>query len=159
MRKFSVVLVAVMVGILGAGLTSAIAVSNIAVEETLVVGEHSTKFRIFDLAGTADDFKVGDRYMFRSDLTDEGDQIVGHANSECVVNFAKRDTCTVTYDLPARGRIVAMGDVPVSELGPGGTWAYAITGGTGEFENVRGSVTVEVVGDGPDTAHSLHLLP
>ena len=159
MRKFSIVLVAVMVGVLGAGFTSAIAVSNIVVEETLVVGEHSTKFRIFDLAGKPDDFKVGDRYMFRSDLTDEADQVVGHSNTECVVNFAKRDTCTVTYDLAPRGTIVAIGDVPVSELGPGGTWTYAITGGTGEFENVRGSVAVEVGGDGPDSAHSLHLLP
>ena len=159
MRRFAVVLVAVLVGVVGAGLTTAVAANNIVAEETLVVGEHSTKFRIFDLAGKPDDFKVGDRYMFRSELTDEAEQVVGHANTECVVNFAKRDTCTVTYDIPPRGSIVAIGDVPVSELGPGGAWTYAITGGTGEFENVRGSVTVEVAGDGPDTAHSLHLLP
>jgi hypothetical protein len=158
MRKFAVVLVAVLVGIVGAGLTSAVAANNIVAEETIVVGEHSTKFRIIDLVGQPDDFKKGDRYMFRSELTD-ADAVVGHANTECVVDFAKRDMCSVTYELDPRGTIVAEGQVPVSELGPGGSWTYAILGGTGEFENVRGSVTVEVVGDGPDTEHSLHLLP
>ena len=159
MRRFAVVLVAVVVGVVGAGLTSVAAANNIVDEETIVVGEHSTKFRILDLFGKPDDFKVGDRYLFRSELTDEADAVVGHANNECAVQFAKRDTCSVTYELEPRGTIVAQGDVPVSQLGPGGTWTYAILGGTGEFENVRGSVVVEVVGDGPDTEHSLHLLP
>jgi hypothetical protein len=159
MRRFAVVLVAVLVGVVGAGLTSAVAASAIVAEETIVVVEHSTKFRILDLFGKPDDFKVGDRYLFRSELTDESDVVVGHANTECAVQFAKRDTCSVVYELAPRGTIVAEGQVPVSELGPGGTWTYAILGGTGEFENVRGSVTVEVVGEGPDTQHSLHLLP
>jgi hypothetical protein len=158
MRKFAVVLAAVLVGIVGAGLTSAVAANTIVAEETIVVGEHSTTFKIIDLVGQADDFKKGDRYMFRSQLTD-ADAVVGHSNTECVVDFAKRDTCSVTYELAPRGTIVAQGQVPVSQLGPGGTWSYAILGGTGEFENVRGSVTVDVVGEGPDTEHSLHLLP
>ena len=159
MRRFSVIVAAVLVGMLGAGLTSAIAATSIVVEETIVVGEHTNKSKIIDLAGQPDDFKVGDRYMFRSELTDEADDVVGHLNTECVVDFAKRDTCSVVYELAPRGRIVAEGQVPVSELGPGGAWTYAILGGTGEFENVRGSVRVEVVGDGPDTEHSIHLLP
>ncbi|HJS26791.1 MAG TPA: hypothetical protein VJ913_06680 [Actinomycetota bacterium] len=159
MRRFSFVLAAVIVGVAGAGLSSAVAANTIVAEETIVVGEHTNKSKIIDLAGQPDDFKVGDRYMFRSELTDEADEVVGHLNTECVVDFAKRDTCSVVYELAPRGTIVAEGQVPVSELGPGGTWTYAILGGTGEFENVRGSVAVEVVGEGPDTEHSLHLLP
>jgi hypothetical protein len=159
MRTFAVVLVAVLVGVVGAGLTSAVAANNIVAEETIVVVEHSTGFKVVDLRGNPDDFNVGDRYMFRSRLTDDADAVVGHANTECVVDFVKSDTCSVTYELEPRGTIVAQGQVPVSELGPGGTWTYAILGGTGEFENVRGSVTVAVVGNGPDTEHSLHLLP
>jgi hypothetical protein len=159
MRKLSFVLAAMIVGVVGAGFTSAVAANNIVAEETIVVGEHTNKFKIIDLAGQPDDFKVGDRYMFRSELTDEADAVVGHVNTECVVDFAKRDTCSVVYELAPRGTIVADGQVPVSQLGPGGTWTYSILGGTGEFENVRGSVAVEVVGDGPDTEHLLHLLP
>ena len=158
MRRFAVVL-AVLVGIVGAGLTSAVAANDIVAEETIVVGEHSTKFRIVDLFGKPDDFKVGDRYLFRSELTDDADQVVGHANTECAVQFAKRDTCSVIYELDPRGSIVAEGQVPVSQLVVGGTWTLAILGGTGEFENVRGSVAVEIVDDAGNSEHSLHLLP
>jgi hypothetical protein len=35
----------------------------------------------------------------------------------------------------------------------------AITGGTGEFENVGGSATVEIVDDTGNSEHTLHLLP
>ena len=160
MRKFSVVLTAVMVGIIGAGLTSAVAANTIVVEETIVVSEHTNKSKIIDLAGQPDDFKVGDRYMFRSELTDEADAVVGHLNTECVVDFAKRDTCSVIYELAPRGTIVAEGQVPVSQCCVvGGTWTYAILGGTGEFENVRGSVKVEIVDESLNSEHSLHLLP
>jgi hypothetical protein len=158
MRRFAVVLVAVLVGVVGAGLTSAFAADNIVAEETIVVGEHSTKFRIVDGFGKPDDFKVGDRYLFRSELT-EVEEVVGHANTECAVQFAKRDTCSVVYELDPRGSILAEGQVPVSQLVVGGTWTLAITGGTGEFENVRGSVIVEIVDDSGNSEHSLHLLP
>ena len=159
MRRFAVVLVAALVGVVGAGLTSAVAANSIVAEETLVVGEHSTKFRIVDGFGKPDDFKVGDRYLFRSELSDEADTVIGHANTECAVQFAKRDTCSVIYELDPRGSIVAEGQVPVSQLVVGGTWTLAITGGTGEFENVRGSVAVEIVDDQGNSEHSLHLLP
>ena len=49
--------------------------------------------------------------------------------------------------------------MPVSQLVVGGTWTLAILGGTGEFENVRGSVAVEIVDDTGNSEHSLHLLP
>jgi hypothetical protein len=159
MRRFSVVLTAVLVGILGAGLTSAVAAGNIVAEETIVVGEHTVKGKNIDLVGKPDDFKAGDRYMFRSELTDDADQVVGHLNAECLVQFAKRDTCSLIYELPPRGTIVAEGQVPVSQLVVGGTWTYAILGGTGEFENVSGSVAVEIVDDSGNSEQSLHLLP
>jgi hypothetical protein len=96
--------------------------------------------------------------MFRSELS-AGDAVVGHLNAECLVQFAKRDTCSVIYEISPRGTIVAVGEVPVSQLVVGGTWTFAITGGTGEFENVRGSVAVEIVDDTGNSEHTLHLLP
>ena len=51
MRRFVMVLWAVMVGILAAGLTSAFAGTGIVQEETVVFGEHTLKGRNLDLIG------------------------------------------------------------------------------------------------------------
>jgi hypothetical protein len=158
MRRISTVLAAVLAGVLSAGLATAVAAPSITVEETIVFGEHTVKARNLDLAGEPDDFKPGDRYIFRSELSDP-DGVVGHLYTDCSVQFAKRDSCSAIYDVPARGTIVAEGLVPVAELVVGGTWTFAVTGGTGDFENVRGSVTVEIVDDTGNSEHTLHLLP
>jgi hypothetical protein len=158
MRRTLIVLATMVVGVLGAGLATAIAATGIAGEETLVFGEHTIKVRNVNVVGEPDEFKPSDRYLFRSELSD-ADGVAGYLNAECVVQFARRDTCSVIYEIPSRGTIVAQGYVPVSQLVVGGTWGFAILGGTGEFENVRGSVTVEIVDDELNSEHSLHLLP
>jgi hypothetical protein len=158
MRRLIVMLAVAVAGVLTAGLTSAIATSDITVEETIVFSEHTTKGRNLDFAGGPDSFKPGDQYLFRSELSDAGG-VVAHLNADCLVHFGKRDSCSLIYELPPRGEIVAEGQVPVSQLVVGGTWTFAITGGTGDFENVRGSVTVEIVDDSLNSQHTLHLLP
>lgn len=157
MRRFFVVVSAVLAGMLAAGVSGAIGAPRIAVEETIVLGEHTIKARNLDLAGKPDDFKPGDRYIFRSELSD-GTGVVGHLYVDCSVQFAKLDSCTQTYDL-SRGMIVAQGLVPVDQLKVGGSWVFAVVGGTGEFDNVRGSVSVEIVDDLGNSEHRLHLLP
>ena len=160
MRRFVTVVWVTLAGVLAAGLTSAFAATGIAQEETVVLGEHTLKYRnIDDLVGKADHFLPGDRYIYRSELTDGQDAVVGHLYVDCSVQFGKRDSCSQIYDIPARGTVTAEGLIPVAELHLGGTWVLAITGGTGEFENVRGSVTVEAVDDRGNTEQSLHLLP
>jgi hypothetical protein len=158
MRRLLILLAVIGAGVLTAGLSTAIAATGIVQEETLVLGEHTLRGKVLDLAGGPDDFKPGDRYLFRSELTDETG-VVGHLYVDCSVHFAKRDGCSQVYDIPARGTVVAQGLIPASELELGGSWTLAVTGGTGEFENVRGSVTVEIVNEEGDTRHSLHLLP
>ena len=169
MRRFVTVVWVTLAGVLAAGLTSAFAATGIAQEETVVVGEHTLKGRNLDLVGEANDFRPGDRYIFRSELTDGldvglgtaagQDAVVGHLYVDCSVQFGKRDSCSQIYDIPARGTVTAEGLIPVAELHLGGTWVLAITGGTGDFENVRGSVTVEVVDERGNSEHTLHLLP
>ena len=159
MRRFAMVLLAAMVGMLAAGLTSAFAGTGIVQEETVVFGEHTLKGRNLDLVGDADDFRPGDRYIFRSELTDAHDSVAGHLFVDCSVHFAKKDSCSQIYEIPARGTVTAEGLIPVSQLKVGGTWVLAITGGTGEFENVGGSATVEIVDDTGNSEHTLHLLP
>jgi hypothetical protein len=158
-RRFVMVLWAVMVGILAAGLTTAFAGTRIVQEETVVFGEHTLRGRNIDLVGRANDFRPGDRYIFRSELTDAQDAVAGHLFVDCSVQFAKEDSCSQIYEIPARGTVTVEGLIPVSQLKVGGTWVLAITGGTGEFENVRGSVTVVIVDDRGNSEHSLHLLP
>jgi hypothetical protein len=159
MRRCVTVVWVTLAGVLAAGLTSAFAATGIAQEETVVLGEHSLKGRVLDLVGEANDYRPGDRYIYRSELTDGLDAVVGHLYVDCQVQFGKRDSCSQIYDIPARGTVTAEGLIPVAELHPGGTWVFAITGGTGEFENVGGSVTVEAVDRTGNTEHTLHLLP
>jgi hypothetical protein len=159
MRRFVMVVWVTLLGVLAAGLTSAVAATGIAQEETIVLGEHTLKGRSLDLVGEADDFRPGDRYIFRSVLEDEQDAVVGHLYVDCSVQFAKRDSCSQIYDIPARGTITAEGLIPVAELQVDGTWVLAITGGTGDFENVGGSVTVVIVDDTGNSEHTLHILP
>jgi hypothetical protein len=153
------VLWAALVGIFAAGLTTAFAATGIVQEETIVLGEHTVKGRILDLVGEADDLRPGDRYIFRSELEDAQDAIVGHLYVDCSVQFGKRDSCSQVYDIPARGTITAEGLIPVAEVHLGGTWVLAITGGSGDFENVGGSATVVIVDKELNSEHTLHLLP
>jgi hypothetical protein len=158
MRRMVTVLAVVVVGVLGGGLTSAIAATGIAQEETIVFGERTLKGKVLDLAGKPDDFVPGDRYLFRSRLS-EGSAKAGALFVDCSVHFGKHDSCTQVYDVTGRGTVVATGLIPAAQLDVGGTWTLAITGGTGEFENVGGSVAVEIVNQEGDSQHTLHLLP
>lgn len=159
MRRLLTLVLAAVIGLVGAGLSSSFAATRIALEETLVLSEHTVKGRNVDLVGSADAFNAGDRYLFRSVLRDDQDVRVGQMFVDCVVQFAKEDACSHVYDFAERGTITALGMIPVSQLKVGGTWQLSITGGTGEFENVGGAATVVIVDDTGNSQHSLHLLP
>ena len=159
MRRLLTLVLAAVIGLVGAGLSSAFAAAQIAQEETLVLAEHSVNGRNVDLVGKPDAFNPGDRYLFRSVLRDDRDVRVGQLFVDCIVQFAKEDACSHVYELNQRGTITALGMIPVSQLKVGGTWQLAITGGTGEFENVGGAATVVITDNRGNSQHSLHLLP
>lgn len=159
MRRLLTLVLAAVIGLVGAGLSTAFAAAQIAQEETLVLAEHSVNGRNVDLVGKPDTFNAGDRYLFRSVLRDDQDVRVGQLFVDCLVQFAKEDSCSHVYELDQRGTITALGMIPVSQLKLGGTWQLAITGGTGEFENVGGAATVVIVDNRGNSQHSLHLLP
>lgn len=159
MRRLLTLVLAAVIGLVGAGLSTAFAAAQIAQEETLVLAEHSVNGRNVDLVGKPDAFNAGDRYLFRSVLRDDQDVRVGQLFVDCLVQFAKEDSCSHVYELDQRGTITALGMIPVSQLKLGGTWQLAITGGTGEFEDVGGAATVVIVDNRGNSQHSLHLLP
>ncbi|HET8526657.1 MAG TPA: hypothetical protein VFM81_08465 [Actinomycetota bacterium] len=159
MRRLLSLVLAAVIGLVGAGLSTGFAAAQIAQEETLVLDEHSVNGRNVDLVGKPDAFNAGDRYLFRSVLRNDQDVRVGQLFVDCLVQFAKEDSCSHVYELDQRGTITALGMIPVSQLKLGGTWQLAITGGTGEFENVGGAATVVIVDNRGNSQHSLHLLP
>ena len=159
MRRFVMFMWATAIGVLAAGITSAFAATGIVQEETVILGEHTLQGRNLDLVGEAEDFRPGDRYIFRSELTDPQDAVVGHLYVDCQVHFGKRDACSQVYEIRGRGTVTAEGLIPVRELKVGGTWVLAITGGTGEFEDTGGTSTVVIVDDTGNSEHTLHMLP
>ena len=83
----------------------------------------------------------GDRFEFTSDLLQNG-EVVGHQGAMCTVVGVDGDDytnlCQGTYEL--RGGTIAA--QTLSGVNPS-----AITGGTGQFKNVRGQITTEILSD------------
>jgi hypothetical protein len=61
---------------------------------------------------------------------------IGHASMACTYLDRRNRTCTATYVLP-RGSLVASGAIQTRLL-----YEIAIVGGTGLYDNARGSLTV-----------------
>ena len=91
---------------------------------------------------------------------------VGHRSEQCTVSYGNRRdggtpwVCTSVITLKA-GPHTELGTVVTTGIFDydGSTWA--VTGGTGAYANVRGSATVETVGDGDDQHEvmTLNLIP
>ena len=135
-RKLGIVAVALALGVVGFGLGLASATSGITNPVTITVIEHATHDKITDVGKKGD--SAGDIFTYHNDLYDSTDTTkVGGDNGMCVRESPKAGTweCWWTTTL-ADGQIAAEG--PYSDTAP--TDTYAVTGGTGLYENVRGSM-------------------
>ena len=138
-RKLSIVGLAGALVLVGGGLTMALAGNNITTPETLVLTETNLKGRSVDVGKPG--FGPGDSFIFVDSLTDPVDgSRVGTVRGQCTIQIGHWQTCQVGGFLDDRGEIFVSGvtrnsDQPMAQ-------DFAITGGTGEFENVRGSVHV-----------------
>lgn len=90
----------------------------------------------------------GDVLLLVSKLTDENDANVGKARIQCTLHVRLWEICTYVWDIADRGRIVAEGTMPPYAFLDTPPFDLAVTGGTGEFSNVRGSVHIEVLDGG-----------
>ena len=61
---------------------------------------------------------------------------IGRAHTECTLSFNQMRLCRTTYTLP-RGKIVASGSLRYRQI-----YELAIVGGTGLYNNARGTLTV-----------------
>ena len=141
--------------IVGGGLTMALAGNNITSPETLVLTETNLKGKFVDVGKPG--FGPGDSFIFVDSLTDPADgSRVGTVRGQCTIQIGHWQTCQVGGFLNDRGQIFVSGvtqntDQPMAA-------DLAITGGTGEFENARGSVHVDPVSD-TESETTIRLIP
>ena len=89
---------------------------------------------------------AGDLDFYRQQVYNRGisSQPIGHSDLTCINTGTGSENCTGTYFLP-RGKIM-VGGVIASRL----FYELAVTGGTGFYDNVRGTLTVTYLGGVPE---------
>jgi hypothetical protein len=145
-----------LLGLVG-GVALAHAGSNITSPETIKIIGAPTSFAFVDADDSAD-FSPGDYIVFSEDLVSrDGTTQVGLLDVSCLfINFSE-DICHGSANLTGRGQIAfevqeiqsdaAARSASRFALTPDAgsnprAFDVAITGGTGEFDNVRGYITV-----------------
>jgi allene oxide cyclase-like protein len=157
MNKFAIRAAAAIVVLPMAGLFAPTA----AAETTLVLFEHDT------VQYQADNGKSGpgpgDQIIFAGDVFDRpGGMFLGTTGGSCTTltgnDTSGQSTCNATFNL-AGGQIVVQG---VNDTGAvfarGETVPLSIVGGTGMYQNARGSGTVQIPMDVPDRADANFVL-
>ena len=96
-------------------------------------------------AAPANEFSVGDSYVFSEDLF-KGTTRIGDAGAECMTVRIDGPSsavahCTETFRLPA-GQIVTQGLLTFDPAVGGTEFTWAITGGTGAYSSAHGEVRV-----------------
>ena len=130
------------------GITTALASNNITETETLVLNDKTIKQANVDVGKPG--FGVGDSFQFVDALTDPADgSAMGKAHGSCTVELQKWVYCQAVAVISDRGQIVVAGLIKGSN-GPS-TNDLAITGGTGEFDNVRGSLQIDQTSNNKST--------
>jgi hypothetical protein len=102
---------------------------------------------------------AGQVTLCRSPIFDADGERTGTQNVSCTVSDATSWICTNLYALKAgsyteRGTIVSTGHYV-----DGRDDEFAITGGTGAYQDVGGYAVQGVRGEGPGVDHTLHLIP
>ena len=139
-RKLSILGLAGVLVLVGGGLTTALAGNNITTPETLVLTETQTKSKFVDAGKPG--FGPGDVFMFVSSLTDPADDSkVGTVRGQCTQQIGQWATCEAGVFLGDRGEIFVGGVIPSTDEPT--SFDIPVTGGTGEFDNVRGSVNID----------------
>jgi len=138
-RNVAVFASALMLGGFTIGLGVASASSSIAAPVTVKVIEHSLHDKVIDVGKPGD--STGDILTFHNDLYDSSDtNKVGVDQGQCTRMNPKAGTWECWWSIVLEdGQVTAEG--PYSDTAP--TDLYAVTGGTGAYENVGGSVLEE----------------
>jgi hypothetical protein len=122
-------------------------------DTTLVLFEHDTVQHQVDLGGSGPG--PGDQFIFAGDVFDRpGGVFLGTTGGSCTTltgnDKAGQQACNGVFNL-AGGQIVVQGVADTAALfGAGDTAPLSIVGGTGIYQNARGSGTIQVPPDVPN---------
>jgi len=150
----TIVVSAVLLAVLG-GLAIAQAAAGITEPETLVLFAHGGKAANLDFGEKG--YGPSDVFMFSIPLYDETDTTrVGRIVYECTVMPGDGwELCSAALTINDRGEIASTGSIHFTDAT---TFNMPVTGGTGEFANVRGAGVIEVV-DNDTYKYTFNLLP
>ena len=132
-----VVIAATVVANAGASIT--------APETFTLVGSTQSSYLVDLGEPTRHRLNAGDVVFILSELTDENGENVGKARTQCTVQIGRWQICIETWHITGRGQIVGEGMRPPYAGLDTPPFDLAVTGGTGEFSNVRGTVHVETL--------------
>jgi hypothetical protein len=139
LRKLSIAGLVVALVLVAGGITTALASSNITQPETIVLDDKTVKDGYVDSGKPGS--SIGDSFLFVDSLTDPTDgSAMGKVRGQCTFELQRWALCEAAASITDRGEILVEGIVKFSD-GPS-TFDLAITGGTGEFDNVRGSLHI-----------------
>ena len=154
-RFVSVVGGVCLLGLVGGTVVANAGGADITAPETITVLGTTIKDRYVDVGKHG--FSPGDVLVFVERLNDEADDsVVGKSRIQCTVHVGPWAICVGTFDFTGRGEIVGEGLVPFGDDAV--SFDVPVTGGTGDFTNVRGEVHIEPVSDEVER-ESFELIP
>jgi hypothetical protein len=135
------------------GTVAANAGTNITSPETITIVSTTVKEKGVDAGRKGP--SVGDLYAWAADIKSTTGVDLGTERTQCTFGTGRWALCTGAFDITGRGEIVATGMV---NFVPSRTdLDIPITGGSGDFANVRGVVHIHLT-ENAETA-TLELLP
>jgi len=139
-------------GVLGGLAYGSSGAPRITQKETIAANARFTAFKYIDNGKRGE--SPGDEIVIRARLKAGGSRI-GYAVFVCTGTFSNLIQCDGTAKIGRRGKVAVQG--AFTEMQQVHT-SFAVTGGTGNFRNVRG--TLEVEDTAPNTAaFTFRLLP
>jgi hypothetical protein len=133
------------------GSASAAVSSDISTAKTIQIVAHQDAFRLVNV--NSKNFGPGDYFVFEETLHNRATgRVIGHDSVQCTANFTTF-RCEGTFFITGRGNVEIAGATTQY-----GKQLYAVTGGTENFQNVRGQLRVGG-GSGDNTNLTLELLP
>jgi hypothetical protein len=152
-KKLSIVGLAGVLMLVGGGLATALAGNDITSPQTLVLTETQTKSKVADVGKPG--IGPGDSFLFISSLTNMADgSKAGSVHGQCTVQVGHWLLCQAGAFLGDQGEISVSGVISSNAQ----SIDIPITGGTGVFDNVRGTVHIEQVSDTVST-DTFNLIP
>jgi hypothetical protein len=122
-------------------------------DTTLVLFEHDTMQHQTDLGAPGEG--PGDQSLFAGDVFDRpGGTFQGTASGSCTDLSSNKAVCNATLNL-AGGQIVVQG---VGDMSEGDTHQLTVVGGTGIYQNARGTGTVQIPHDVPNETDANFML-